>query len=96
LRREVGAAVTAGAAACVRCGLAIERDEPWDLDHADGSDLYLGLSHASCNRAQLSLRRRYEDYPEDDPERGIFWGPPCELTGQPRRWSRVWFDWRSA
>jgi hypothetical protein len=35
-----------------------------------------------------------EPYPDDDPERGIFWGPPDGETGEPRRWSRVWWDWR--
>jgi len=31
---------------------------------------------------------------DDDPERGIYWGPPSEPGGVPRRWSRHWFDWR--
>jgi hypothetical protein len=32
---------------------------------------------------------------EDDPEAGIFWGPPSRLGGEPIRWSRRWFDWRN-
>ena len=31
--------------------------------------------------------------PDDDPARGIFYGPP-ESDGKPRRWSRAWFPWR--
>jgi 5-methylcytosine-specific restriction endonuclease McrA len=31
---------------------------------------------------------------EDDPERGIFWGPPDD-QGKPRRWSKAWFEWRN-
>lgn len=31
----------------------------------------------------------------DDPERGIFWGPPDPRTGLCCRWSRMWFDWRN-
>jgi hypothetical protein len=33
-----------------------------------------------------------EDY-EDDPERGIYWGPK-QPNGMMTRWSRPWFDWR--
>jgi hypothetical protein len=35
-----------------------------------------------------------DELPEDDPDRGIFWGPP-QIDGTPRRWSRPWFDWRN-
>ena len=35
-----------------------------------------------------------DDY-QDDPEAGVYWGPPSATTGIPIRWSRVWFDWRS-
>jgi hypothetical protein len=30
----------------------------------------------------------------DDPVNGIYWGPPDEPGGTPRRWSRAWFQWR--
>jgi hypothetical protein len=33
-------------------------------------------------------------YPEDDPENGIFWGPPDDRAGIHFRWSHAWFDWR--
>lgn len=29
----------------------------------------------------------------DDPEAGVFWGPPRE-NGEQLRWSRAWFEWR--
>ena len=32
---------------------------------------------------------------QDDPERGIYWGPPSDITGRPMRWSRPWHDWRN-
>jgi hypothetical protein len=44
----------------------------------------------SCDAANLALERF-----EDDPERGIFWGPPSAPGGKPQRWSRPWFDWRA-
>jgi 5-methylcytosine-specific restriction endonuclease McrA len=39
-------------------------------------------------------RLRDDPRDQDDPERGIFWGPPSKPGGAPRRWSRHWFDWR--
>jgi hypothetical protein len=39
------------------------------------------------------LRTRWKPL-VDDPARGVFWGPPDE-SGQYRRWSRAWFEWRS-
>jgi hypothetical protein len=40
---------------------------------------------------------RFLDDPryQDDPSRNLYWGPPDETTGKPRRWSRPWFNWRS-
>lgn len=42
-------------------------------------------------------RRDVRDDPryQDDPSRNLYWGPPDERTGTPRRWSRPWFDWRN-
>jgi 5-methylcytosine-specific restriction endonuclease McrA len=48
---------------------------------------------AQVRRAESRSSVRAEDY-LDDPEAGVFWGPPDERTGEPRRWSRHWFDWR--
>jgi hypothetical protein len=80
--------VAGGDVPCSRCGERILPGEKWDLDHEDGSNhLYRGASHASCNRATNKPFR-------DDPERGVFWGPPDE-KGRPLRWSRPWFDWRA-
>jgi HNH endonuclease len=50
------------------------------------------LHHRQAD-AQLQRARQAECF-EDDPERGIYWGPPSEVGGTPRRWSRHWFDWR--
>jgi hypothetical protein len=93
LREAVAAQVATGAVACARCGGLIVRGDAWDLDHADDGNGYLGPSHAACNRATAS-HGRIESY-EDDPEQGIFWGPPREKGGELLRWSRPWFDWRA-
>jgi hypothetical protein len=89
LRRRVGRLVVAGAAVCSRCGEPIDPGEPWDLDHEDNGVGYRGPSHAACNRATAKAREEFVD----DPERGVFWGPPG-VDGKPTRWSRAWFDWR--
>ena len=60
---------------------------------------YSGPSHSHCNRARRSGARNgrpvvnLDDY-QDDPARGIYWGPPG-LNGEPMRWSRPWFEWRN-
>lgn len=100
LRRALAREVAQGDVCCVRCGLPIGEHEPWDLDHADDGNGYRGAAHRACNR-QTSTHRAaaavdYENDPryQDDPARGIYWGPPSEPGGTPRRWSRHWFDWR--
>lgn len=45
---------------------------------------------------QADAARRPRPTPADDPERGIFYGPPDDWTGEPTRWSRAWYDWRNA
>jgi hypothetical protein len=50
------------------------------------------LHHRQAD-ARLQRARQAERF-DDDPERGIYWGPPSEPGGTPRRWSRHWFDWR--
>lgn len=52
LRRLVAKRVRAGTEACARCGLPIQPDEPFDLDHSDDRKTYLGPSHSRCNRAK--------------------------------------------
>jgi hypothetical protein len=97
LRRRVAREVAAGAATCARCGRPIHPGEPFDLDHADGSDDYLGASHVSCNRATSRRKPRPAPFPilqEDDPDNGVFWGPR-NSDGYQLRWSRPWYDWRN-
>jgi hypothetical protein len=93
LRRAIAVQVANGGVACVRCGGLIARNEPFDLGHVDGGNGYAGPEHRACNRATAGRGTEVETY-EDDEERKIFWGPPSEPGGVPRRWSRAWFDWR--
>lgn len=94
MRRRVAAFVASGAAVCSRCGEPIRPDEPFDLDHADNGDGYRGPSHSDCNRAAPNSRRAEPADFRDDPGKSIYWGPPSEPGGTPRRWSRRWFEWR--
>jgi hypothetical protein len=98
VRRRVARHVASGNALCARCGLPIDPTDAWDLDHTDDGSGYLGASHASCNRATNSGTAGRNGHgpqalKEDDPQNGVFWGPPDEDGYQPR-WSRVWFEWR--
>jgi hypothetical protein len=54
LRRRFAADVAAGTAKCAHCGELIEPGSLWDLAHDDADRrLYLGPSHAGCNRGEL-------------------------------------------
>lgn len=80
-----------------------------DHADGDG-DGYLGPSHARCNRATAGGARRSRgrgllsrpqpsppvsrEVREDDPEKGVYWGPPDPRTGHQLRWSQPWFEWR--
>ena len=94
--------VTSGGASCSRCGEPVDPGSVWDLDHVEGSSEYRGVAHRYCNRAagadltnaKTAKNAKSKPYPEDDPARGVFWGPP-DMDGNPRPWSRVWFDWRT-
>jgi hypothetical protein len=97
LRKAVAVQVAAGGVACSRCGGVSRFGDPWDLDHADNGNGYLGPSHARCNRQTADRAGPPAETYEDDPERGIYWGPPDVTSGgKPRRWSRPWYDWRTA
>jgi len=49
LREQWKPKVEAGLVACARCGLPIQRDAEWALDHNDERTGYLGPSHKYCN-----------------------------------------------
>jgi hypothetical protein len=98
VRAKWAVLVRAGGVACARCGREIEPTEPWDLGHDDHDRTrYQGPEHRKCNRQTKTHRKRatanLQTF-EDKPELGIFWGPPEEGGGPPRRWSRKWFEWR--
>lgn len=42
--------VRTGTINCARCGQPIKPAAPWDLDHSDDRQSYLGPAHARCNR----------------------------------------------
>jgi hypothetical protein len=101
LRKSWARQVEQGVVACARCGRQILPGTPWDLDHSPDRSGYLGPSHRRCNRSTAKRRqpaRRASaatvDY-RDDPDRGVYWGPPNEPGRAPQRWSRHWFDWRT-
>jgi hypothetical protein len=100
-RRKLAVEVARRTVNCARCGKPIRPGTEWDLDHDDADrGRYLGPSHANCNRGA----RRNGDVPAgvlesvevvpDDPERGQYYGPPCEVGKPLLRWSRAWFTWR--
>jgi hypothetical protein len=90
---------------CVVCGrgdrLSVHHVVPARLGGDDSMDNLVTVCVLHHRQADAQLRRRESAAPtpapepfEDDPDRGIFWGPPSEPGGVPRRWSRHWFDWR--
>jgi endogenous inhibitor of DNA gyrase (YacG/DUF329 family) len=42
---------------CARCDRPMYSTDPMDLDHSDDRARYLGLSHATCNRARRPVGR---------------------------------------
>jgi hypothetical protein len=57
LRKLWARQVERGEVRCARCGGWILPGEPWDLDHSDRDrSVYLGPSHAACNRATSAHR----------------------------------------
>jgi hypothetical protein len=96
VRKAFQPLVAAGLVSCWRCGQPILRTDEWDLGHDDRDrSRYRGPEHRSCNRGKNGRPViDMTDYPEDDPENGIYWGPPDFQTGRPTRWSRPWTNWR--
>jgi len=87
---------------CVVCGrrdwLSVHHVVPARLGGSDEMDNLVTVCVLHHRQADAQLRRtdaaKLTPEPfEDDPERGIFWGPPG-LDGRPIHWSRHWFDWR--
>jgi len=77
--------VRSGAAVCARCGEPIGADEPWDLGHCDETGrATAGPVHRARNRATSGRRAAASWVPADDPENGVFWGPPNQW-GTPLR-----------
>jgi hypothetical protein len=65
--------VATGRARCARCGELIDPFEPWDADHDDYDErLYIGPSHARCNRAAANECKTSRD-----------WLGALTLTGSP-------------
>jgi hypothetical protein len=95
LREQLAVQIARGGVVCVRCGGSILPSEPFDLGHVDGTNMHAGPEHQYCNRAAGAVKSngRVETF-EDDPGRGVFWGPPHTRDGLPQRWSRAWYDWR--
>lgn len=100
LRRLLAREVETGSVACTRCGRVILPGQPWDLDHSDDGNGYLGPSHRACNRNTSRSRPRADDsaYRLDidkngiyvDARDGFYYQAPQEPGGQPRQVSRRW------
>lgn len=63
LRERWAKQVERGQVCCARCGRLIVPGTPWDLDHTQDRGGYLGPSHARCNRATATRRRRRRQLP---------------------------------
>lgn len=50
--------VQRGTVPCIFCGLLIQPDEPWHLDHTPDRSAYRGAAHASCNTRDGGQRGR--------------------------------------
>lgn len=57
-RTALDTTVQAGTTPCVICGLLIQPEEPWHLDHTPDRDGYRGAAHASCNTRDGGQRGR--------------------------------------
>jgi hypothetical protein len=88
----------------VVCGrsdrLSVHHVVPARLGGSDEMDNLVTVCGLRHRQADAQLRRTdaailAPERFEDDPERGIFWGPPSAPGGTPQRWSRPWSDWRA-
>jgi excisionase family DNA binding protein len=99
LRGRVQRLVRSGRAKCARCGKPIAPDGPWDLDHADDRNGYLGPAHRRCNRGAAAAKTNRERAAALRASRSA--PAPDRESGRPRGvtvWSRCWcgheHDWR--
>lgn len=78
-RAAIAPLVNAGKATCARCHEPIHAGDEWHLDHNDARDLYLGVSHATCNLRDGANKTNGKR-------------PPQPFVQQPYRWSQRWYD----
>lgn len=74
-RARLAPSVERGEWNCARCREPIHPGTPWDLDHDNTREGYLGPSHASCNRAH-GARKRNAQAANGTPSRD--WGRTTE------------------
>lgn len=57
-RRKWQAKINLGSVPCSRCQEPVTASDPWELDHDDTKQGYLGPAHTTCNRAAGGRKSR--------------------------------------